>query len=91
MSERGKSSLRPYPPTAATAVPARRAGALEEVLERGVDQFRAPARRPHPVVARRVRPLEGLVLGPEPRDGVGRGAHATVRERRGPSRPSGSG
>ena len=44
-----------------------------------------------PVVSRRVGALERCVLRLEGGDGVGGGAHATARARRGPSRPSGSG
>ena len=53
----------------------RRAGAREQLPDRSVHEVRAPARRPYPVVARRVRALEGAVLGAELLDGIGHDGH----------------
>ena len=87
----GKEQPSPVPPHGRDRRPGRRAGAREQRDDRRVHELGAPARRPHPVVPGRVRPLQRQDLGPERSDGVGRCAHRGARGRQGPSRPSGSG
>ena len=75
MSERGSRSRRPKPPTAATAVPGGApARANNSPIAASTRSMRRRAAHTL-VVARRVRALEGAVLGAELLDGIGHDGH----------------
>jgi hypothetical protein len=54
----GKEQPSPVPPHGGDRRPGRRAGAREQRDDRCVHELGTPARRPHPVVPGRVRPLQ---------------------------------